>query len=63
VSLGIVDRLDLVDYRYLHATRGELLSRLGRTSEAHDAYRRALERAHDDAERRLLQRLLAELGS
>jgi RNA polymerase sigma-70 factor (ECF subfamily) len=60
-ALGIVDRLGLEDYRYLHATRGELLGRLGRTDEARDAYRRALPLVHDDAERRLLERRLAEL--
>jgi RNA polymerase sigma-70 factor, ECF subfamily len=61
-GLDIVDRLALEDYRYLHSTRGELLRRLGRTTEARDAYRRALALVHDDAERRLLERLLAELG-
>ena len=61
-GLAIVDRLDLDGYRYLHATRGELLRRLGRTDEAADAYRRALELVDDDAERRLLDRRLAELG-
>ncbi len=61
-GLGIVDRLDLDDYRYLHSTRGELLRRLGRKEEARDAYRRALALVHDDAERRLLERRLAELG-
>ena len=61
-GLAIVDRLELDDYRYLHATRGELLSRLGRTDESRDAYRRALALAHDDAERRLLERRLGELG-
>jgi RNA polymerase sigma-70 factor (ECF subfamily) len=61
-GLEIVDRLALEDYRYLHSTRGELLRRLGRTAEAGDAYRRALELVHDDAERRLLQRRLTELG-
>jgi RNA polymerase sigma-70 factor, ECF subfamily len=60
-GLEIVDRLALEDYRYLHSTRGELLRRLGRTTEARDAYRRALALAHDDAERRLLERRLAEL--
>ena len=60
-GLAIVDRLDLPDYRYLHATRAELLRRLGRTGEAGEAYRRALELAHDEAERRLLERRLAEL--
>ncbi len=61
-GLGIVERLHLDDYRYLHSTRGELLRRLGRTEEARDAYRRALALVHDDAERRLLTRRLAELG-
>jgi RNA polymerase sigma-70 factor (ECF subfamily) len=60
-GLDIVDRLPLEDYRYLHSTRGELLRRLGRTAEARDAYRRALALVHDDAERRLLERRLAEL--
>jgi RNA polymerase sigma-70 factor (ECF subfamily) len=61
-GLAIVERLALADYRYLHATRGELLRRLGRTAEAREAYERAHELAHDDAERRLLERRLAELG-
>ncbi|HEX8917155.1 MAG TPA: hypothetical protein VF898_01510 [Chloroflexota bacterium] len=39
----------------MHATRGELLCRLGRTAEARDACRRALGLVHDDAERRLLE--------
>jgi RNA polymerase sigma-70 factor (ECF subfamily) len=62
-GLEIVDRLPLEDYRYLHATRGELLRRLGRTDEARDAYRRALALVHDEAERRLLERRLAQLGA
>jgi RNA polymerase sigma-70 factor (ECF subfamily) len=59
-GLAIVDRLELGDYRYLHATRGELLRRLGRTVEARAAYSRALELAHDDAERRVLERRLRQ---
>jgi RNA polymerase sigma-70 factor, ECF subfamily len=62
-GLEIVDRLALEDYRYLHSTRGELLRRLDRTAEARDAYRRALALVHDDAERRLLEQRLAELGT
>jgi RNA polymerase sigma-70 factor (ECF subfamily) len=62
-GLDIVDGLALEDYRYLHSTRGELLRRLGRTAEARDAYERALALIHDDAERRLLERRLAELGA
>jgi RNA polymerase sigma-70 factor (ECF subfamily) len=60
-GLAIVEQLDLAGYRYLHATRGELLRRLGRTDESRDAYTRALELAHESAERRLLERRLAEL--
>jgi RNA polymerase sigma-70 factor (ECF subfamily) len=62
-GLRIVDQLPLDDYRYLHSARGELLYRLGRTDEARDAYRRALALVHDDAERRLFERRLAELGT
>jgi len=60
-ALRIVDAIALDEYRYLHATRGELLRRLGRPDEARDAYARALTLAHDAAERRLLERRLAEL--
>jgi RNA polymerase sigma-70 factor (ECF subfamily) len=62
-GLEIVDHLPLEDYHYRHATRGELLRRLGRTLEAREAYHRALTLVHDDAERRLLQRRLAELDT
>jgi RNA polymerase sigma-70 factor, ECF subfamily len=62
-GLAIVDSLPLDDYHYLHSTRAELLRRLDRTDEAHDAYRRALALVHDDAERRLLERRLAELAA
>ncbi len=60
-GLRVVDRLALDDYHYLHSTRGELLRRLGRVDEACHAYGRALALVHDDAERRLLERRLAEL--
>ena len=62
-GLAIVDGLDLDDYRYLHSTRAELLRRLGRVAEAREAYRRALALVHDEAERRLLERRLAELDA
>jgi RNA polymerase sigma-70 factor (ECF subfamily) len=61
-GLALVDRLSLDDYLYLHSTRAELLRRLERAGEARVAYRRALELVHDDAERRLLEGRLAELG-
>ncbi len=60
-ALAIVERLDLGDYRYVHATRADLLRRLGRVDEARDSYRHALALTPDDAERRLLERRLAEL--
>ena len=60
-GLAIVDGLALEQYHYLHATRAELLRRLGRRTEAEAAYGRALALVHDDAERRLLERRLAEL--
>jgi RNA polymerase sigma-70 factor, ECF subfamily len=60
-GLEIVDGLALEDYRYLHSTRGELLRRLGRSADAREAYGRALALTHDEAERRLLARRLAEI--
>jgi RNA polymerase sigma-70 factor (ECF subfamily) len=63
-GLELADGLDgLEDYRYWHSSRGEMLRRLGRTREAGDAYRRAIALTHDDAERRLFERRLAELES
>jgi RNA polymerase sigma-70 factor (ECF subfamily) len=61
-GLAIVDGLDLEGYRYLHATRAELLRRLGRTDEALAALERAVALTDDEAERRLLERRLVELG-
>jgi RNA polymerase sigma-70 factor, ECF subfamily len=61
-ALELVERLELDHYHYLHATRGELLRRLGRVEDARTAYDRALELVHSDAERRFLERRLGELG-
>ncbi len=63
VGLRLVDQLGLDDFRYLHSTRAELLRRLGRASEARDAYRRARELTDDGAERRFLERRLTELAA
>jgi RNA polymerase sigma-70 factor (ECF subfamily) len=60
-ALALVDGLDLASYHYLHATRAELLRRLGRIDDARAAYERALALVHADAERSLLLRRLAEL--
>ncbi len=63
MALHIVDGLDLDRHQYLHSTRAELLRRLGRVEEAQSAYRRALELATTEPERRFLMRRLAELSS
>jgi RNA polymerase sigma-70 factor, ECF subfamily len=60
-ALALVDRLELERYHYLHATRAELLRRLDRPDDARAAYSRALELVNADAERRFLERRLAEL--
>jgi RNA polymerase sigma-70 factor (ECF subfamily) len=62
-ALALVERLELDRYHYLHATRAELLRRLDRVEDARAAYDRALELVHSDAERRFLERRLAELQS
>jgi RNA polymerase sigma-70 factor (ECF subfamily) len=55
-ALRLVDALELDGYRYFHATRGELLRRLGRADEARSAYERALELTPEGPERRFLER-------
>jgi RNA polymerase sigma-70 factor (ECF subfamily) len=60
-ALALVERLELDRYHYLHATHAELLRRLDRLDDARAAYNRALELVHSDAERRFLERRLAEL--
>jgi len=60
-GLAILERLELGDYHYLHATRGELLGRLGRSVEAQEALGRALALADDAAEQRLLRRRIRML--
>jgi len=49
-------------YPYLHACRGELLDRLGRTVEAREAFGRALERTGNLGERRWLSRRIDRIG-
>jgi RNA polymerase sigma-70 factor (ECF subfamily) len=60
-GLTVLDGLELDHYRYFHSARAELLRRAGRDDEARDVYRRALDLAQTDAERRSLQRQLARL--
>jgi RNA polymerase sigma-70 factor, ECF subfamily len=51
----------LDQYAYFHATRGELLRRLGRRAEAIDAYGRAIELEHNEVQRASLRRTVTEL--
>jgi len=54
VALVEVDELDLDGYHLLHATRAELLVRLGRAAEAASAYDRAIALTDNVAEQRFL---------
>jgi RNA polymerase sigma-70 factor (ECF subfamily) len=55
-ALALVDELDLDNYYPFHATRADLLRRLGRENEATVAYTRAAALAPTDAEREFLRR-------
>jgi RNA polymerase sigma-70 factor (ECF subfamily) len=62
-GLALVDPLEpaLGEYHLWHATRADLLRRLGRHHAAAAAYRQALARVGSDPERRFLERRLAAL--
>jgi RNA polymerase sigma-70 factor (ECF subfamily) len=60
-GLRVLERLELDDYHYLHATRADFLRRLGRGADARVAYEGALALARSEPERRFLRRRLAEL--
>jgi RNA polymerase sigma-70 factor, ECF subfamily len=55
VALEAIGGLDLDGYHLLHATRGDLLRRLGRLDEAATAYETAASLAQNGAERRFLE--------
>jgi RNA polymerase sigma-70 factor (ECF subfamily) len=57
----ILERGDLGDYHLAHAAKADLCRRLGRTAQARTSYRRALELARQQPERRFLNQRLAEL--
>ncbi len=63
LALAAVDALPLSGYHAFHATRAELLRRLGRFEEARVAYTRAIELARNPAELRHLVRRRGELVS
>jgi len=64
-GLAIIDAIlargDLRDYQLAHSARGDLLRRLGRTSEAVAAYRRALDLATQAPAKRFLLGRIREL--
>lgn len=63
VALSIVDGLDLIGYHAWHATRADLLRRLGRSMEARDAYGHAIDLTQNPAERAYLGRRREQLAS
>jgi RNA polymerase sigma-70 factor (ECF subfamily) len=64
VALTAVDRLQdtLANYHALHATRADLLRRLGRIQQAREAYDEAIEQAGNTAETAYLTRRRDQLG-
>jgi RNA polymerase sigma-70 factor (ECF subfamily) len=64
VALVIVDRLEdrLVDYHAFHATRADLLRRLGQTQNSCDEYNKAIALAGNSAENAYLTRRRDELS-
>ena len=61
-ALAAVDSLDLGSYHLFHATRADLLRRLGRAVEAAGAYDAALDLVGNAAERRFLEARRRSLG-
>jgi RNA polymerase sigma-70 factor, ECF subfamily len=60
-GLALLDTIHLPGYHRLPAARADLLRRLGRNAEAAAAYRQALALVTNEAERRFLERRLAEV--
>jgi RNA polymerase sigma-70 factor (ECF subfamily) len=58
---ALLSRGDLTHYHLAHAARADLCRRLGRIAEAQTSYRRAVDLAQQEPERRFLERRLAEL--
>jgi RNA polymerase sigma-70 factor (ECF subfamily) len=63
VALALVDGLDLGGYHAYHATRADLLRRLGHSAGAAAAYEKAIELAGNTAEVAYLTRRRDQLGS
>jgi RNA polymerase sigma-70 factor (ECF subfamily) len=63
VALALVDQLPLASYHAFHATRADLLRRLGRSADARAAYDAALALTANAAERAYLTRRRDQLGA
>jgi RNA polymerase sigma-70 factor (ECF subfamily) len=61
-GLALMRDLPLDEYHLYHSARADLLRRLERLEEAAAAYRRALDLAQTEPERRFLSRRLAEIS-
>lgn len=61
VALALVDRLPLTGYHAWHATRADLLRRLGQSAQAKQAYDAAIAATQNSAERAYLTRKRGEL--
>jgi RNA polymerase sigma-70 factor (ECF subfamily) len=63
VALAEVDRLPLETYHAWHATRADLLRRLGRSAEARAAYDAAIAATENPAERAYLSKRRSSLAN
>jgi RNA polymerase sigma-70 factor (ECF subfamily) len=61
-GLALIESITLPGYHLLPAARADLLRRLGRAAESAAAYREALSLVTNEAERRFLERRLAEVS-
>jgi RNA polymerase sigma-70 factor (ECF subfamily) len=61
-ALRVVDGLDLDSYYLFHSIRADLLRRLGRVSQAAEAYEAAIARSENAAEREFLRQRLGAIN-
>jgi RNA polymerase sigma-70 factor (ECF subfamily) len=62
VALAVIDTLDLRGYHAFHASRADLLRRVGRSADPQAAYERAIELTGNTAEIAFLTRRRDQLG-
>ena len=60
---ALIGRGELADYHPAHATRADLNRRLGQSDVALACYRRALDLARQEPERRFLKKRIAEISN